>query len=193
MPGLETYTQADLDRLVKMLSSGEGEKQLMSWIQDWVARQFAVTQASQIIGTPLMLFNEAPPVETEESTTSATFGNLTTIGPTLSGMADGNWILIWGCLIRCTGADSVGEMGISPSWAGTSDSHVAQLTVPVNTQGNACYSRAFGTQGPAVVDASGKGNSSATAVYRRQSGTGTVFFKNRWLVAVRTGPATPGN
>jgi hypothetical protein len=194
MAGLESYTQQDLDRIVKMLSEAEGEKQLMSWVTDYVSTHLAVTQGSQIIGVPLLVFQEAPPIATPESTTSATFVDLATRGPELTKMADGNWIVIWGCLMENNAAgDVVGEMGVQPSWAGLSDSQVASAAVAVNLRCNCVYSRAFGAQGPAAVDATGQGNNSIRAQFRRQSGLGTPTFLNRWLVAVRTGPPTPGN
>ncbi len=194
MAGLETYSQEDLDRMVQMLTTAEGEKQLMSWVTDWVGRSLAVTQGSQIIGVPQLAFVEAPMVASPGSTTSGTFVDLTNIGPTLSGITDGNYIFFWGCTIQATGAgDVVGQMSILPSWAGGSDSHVAPCAIPLNTMNNAVYSRAFGTQGPAVVDSSGQGNNSARARYRRQSGAGTAVFTNAWMCAVRVGPPTPGN
>ena len=194
MPGLEEYTQDDLKVLAKMLISSQGENELMSWIKDWVSAHLAITQGSQIIGVPLMLFAEATPVVTEESTVSATFVDLSTRGPELTGMADGNWIIIWGCLIRESGAlDTVAQMAVQPSWAGLSDSQVASAQVFASTKSSAVFSRAFGAQGPAVVDSTGRGNSSIRGMYRRQAGTGTPNFSNRWLVAVRTGPDTPGN
>ncbi len=194
MAGLETYSQDDLKTLDAILRSPDGEKELMSWIKDWTAARAAVTQGSQIIGVPQLVFVEAPMVASPGSTTSGTFVDLTNIGPTLSGITDGNYIFFWGCTVQATGAgDVVGQMSILPSWAGESDSQVASCSAPLNTMNNACYSRAFGTQGPAVVDPTGVGNNSARARYRRQSGAGTAVFTNAWMCAVRVGPPTPGN
>ncbi len=194
MAGLETYSQEDLVRLDEILRSPDGEKELMSWVKDWTAAHLAVTNGSQIIGVPNLAFVEAPMVAAPGSTTSGTFVDLTNVGPTLSGMSDGNWILFWGCTIReIGGIDSVGQMSILPSWAGESDSQVASAQVTANSMNNAVYSRAFGTQGPAVVDPTGLGNNSCRARYRRQSGGGTVSFTNAWIAAVRVGPPTPGN
>jgi hypothetical protein len=193
MAGLETYSQADLDKLVKILNDSGGEDEFMSWIEDWAAGHL-MTQGAQIVGQPLLLFEEAPPIEDAQSTTSATFVDLGTRGPELTKMADGNWIAIWGCLVtNDAGGDVVAQMSILPSWAGESDSQVASTASAVSTRANMVYSRAFGAQGPAAVDSTGQGNNSMRARYRRQSGTGTPTFSNRWLVAVRTGPPTPGN
>lgn len=188
MPGLETYSTEDMQKVVDLLADKAGEEAFMTWVEDWVARNLAITAATQLLGYDQLLFRMATSVTAAETYASTTFGDLATVGPTLSELADGNWLVFWGCLIDVTGSDVTAAMGVQPNSAAVSDSHVASSFVSAGTGKGAVYVRHFGVEGAPSI--SGTGNNTITAKYARMSGTGTTTFRNRWMAAVRTGPAS---
>lgn len=191
MSELVTYTPEEMEEIQKFLADPRLPDAFETYVKDWIGSRLGVAPFEQLIGIPNVIFHLADTVTTEESTTSASFVNLTTTGPTLTGLADGRWLFFWGCQMRESGgAEVIPQMGLEPSWALISNSHVAEGIIGANNREGAAYARAYdGIDGPAAKDSSGLGNNSVTAKYRRQSGTGTPNFSVRWLAAIRIGEA----
>lgn len=183
---MDTYSPEDLDQIERFLRDPSMSKALESWIQDWVAGHLMATPITQLLGHSSTTFRIAASVSTEHSTTSATFVDLTSVGPTLSQLANGRWLAFWGCLVRDSGGVEVdAAMGISLNAGAASDTHAAHGRIAANGRSGVGYARHFGVFGaPALTSAH---NNELKAKYRRASGSGTPNFSNRWLVAIRTG------
>ena len=113
-------------------------------------------------------------INSTESTTITTFGNLTTIGPTISALSAGQYIVLFGHSgFVSTTAGSIGtHMGISVSGAAVNPAYTCSVATPQRS--GASFGTVF------TVGASG----SFQAKYRC-TGAGTATFADRWMVALR--------
>jgi hypothetical protein len=152
--------------------SPEALEQLAQWIETRGIR----TPASQISGFQQFLAQSAPSVLTIESTTVTTYGDLATVGPSLTGLSDGNYIVLFGCRANGAAADSA-RMSISVNGTAASDSDDCQSDSQ-NLIAGMSVMRAV----PKRLNAGG--NNTIVAKYRSQVGA-NVSFGNRWLTAIR--------
>lgn len=127
----------------------------------------------------------ATPVNPEQSTTSlGTFVDLTTVGPSLSGLPDGTYIVTWGSIMSTTVAANRAQMGVSVN-GGAVDTTVLAATNSPSAVGST------GQRSITVQMAAGSGGSTVVCKYRLALTTpaGTATFGNRYLSAVRvSGP-----
>ena len=82
------------------------------WLADYVALQTPKFPISQVFGYALQRARSAT-VDTSEASSSTAYGNLATVGPTLSNLASGFYLLVFGFDGNATSANA--HMFMSPS------------------------------------------------------------------------------
>lgn len=183
MSEIQSFTPDDLDTINRFLSDPKFPVAFESWVKDWVASRHVGSPMNQLIGQPTYAWRAADQVDADETTASGSFVNLTTPGPTLDNLGNGSWLVGWGCGAFCSATESVAEMGLAVNNI-ISDSHVAGAVISPGATVEMGYWRHLGKQGAPSLRST---PNQLRAVYRRQSGAGNVFFRRRWLVAIRTG------
>lgn len=108
----------------------------------------------------------------EESTVSTAYTDLATVGPSLTGLSDGRYLLIYGGSSR-NSATNTSAISPSVNGAAASDDNFARTAHATYTS----VARAI----TATLQAGG--NNSVTIKYRTTAGTG--FFAETWLIALR--------
>ena len=116
--------------------------------------------------------NPADRIATSETTTSSSYANLATAGPTLTGLPSGRYVVMFGF----TGGQAAGTtafMGVEVNAVAASDDEAAKASVAGPLSVMTCVSKTLTA-----------GSNSITAKYK-QTGGGTGTFAGRWLVAFR--------
>lgn len=148
-----------------------------TWVIYWLVQNIDIS-SYQMRGLASTFFRAATPVAARESTASGVMADLATVGPELTGLANGTYLAFWGATLTTGGADTVGQMGILPTGAAASDTHAAKgRTLDAADQVPIVYSRAFTMEG--------NDQNILRTKYMRVSGS-NPFFEKRWLVAVKT-------
>lgn len=149
--------------------------------KDYLVQYIALNQPpipiGQIFGYSQTVPQSATFIVTGETRTSSTFGDLATVGPTLTGLPDGKYLFLYGC-------DAAGDPGVSN----------AQMSIQVNataaaTNDAASTSAAFLTSIMKVVEKTlaGGGNNTVTAKFRSSNNVFACSFSSRFLIGLRTG------
>lgn len=116
-------------------------------------------------------------VETAESTGSTSYVDLATVGPTVTDLPPGQYVLLHGAYIRNSGAGQAAVMSFSINGAAASDDDLAGVTYTDN------ISVMRGSYKTTLTEQI----NTITAKYRVTGGTGT--FARRWLIALKTANA----
>jgi len=105
------------------------------WLADYVALQVPKFPISQVFGFQLQRVRTAT-VDTEQSTASTSYTDLATAGPTLSNLANGFYIIIFGADMQTTGGSAANVL-MSPAINGATpsdnDSSQAKTAFPNET------------------------------------------------------------
>lgn len=144
------------------------------WIGPWVGLAGIDVPISQIVGFAQFTAQVAPTIATSQSTTSATYTNLGTVGPQLTGLPDGNYLLLY----RASVVNNTAGVGClySPKINGTeaTDADAANASgVELTT-----------AVGFTVKELKTGGNNTILMRYRTD-GVATATYGGRWLVAFR--------
>lgn len=123
--------------------------------------------------TPFVATN----IQAEESTTSTSYTNLTTPGPSLTNLPNGTYMVTWGCLAVCSAQTFRAVMALSINNASPDDTKRAQVnsTSLVGASNNSEFTLNMGLSGNSI-----------TAQYR-VTAAGTGIFGSRYLSATRIG------
>jgi hypothetical protein len=149
-----------------------------SQVQGLQRLQDQVDDTIQAVEDAQITTSVATTVTTLESTGSGTYGSLSTVGPGLTGLLDGVYILAFGA--HAVVSNSSGFMSPSTNAATPSDNDGAFLSSTGDVQ--ASIMRAL------PVTLSNSNNSSVVMEYRASFGA-SISFANRWLFALRYGNA----
>lgn len=149
-------------------------KDFAGWVNGRILVDGSEIPISQISGFSGFTAQAATPVITSEGTTSTTFTNLATTGPELTGLADGQYVFIFGCSSVNSGA-ATAQMSLSYNGAAPSGSDSADNSVNVFS----------GTARAVTKTLSNGGNNTVTCKYMSSSGASTATFYNRWLVGIK--------
>jgi hypothetical protein len=125
----------------------------------------------------------ADAVQAEESKSGNTYGALATPGPVLTGLADGSYLVIWGCSSAISDSTSRAKMAVSINGAAADDA-------------NHCYTTTNPARSGAVklVQYSlSAGSNTITCLYQASNSSGgsstTGTWGGRFLAAIRvSGP-----
>lgn len=168
-------TSGDIALMQRVLSAASRNPNLipadfMSYVLDWIQTQRLSIPIGQVFGFAQFTAKSAR-VDTGESTTSTTYGDLTTVGPEIDGLSDGAYILLYGASMFQTGT---GEAVMSPSLDGaTASDTIAAKTSAASDQ----------TVMAASTATLSSGANSIAMKYRATAGTST--FGARWLIAIK--------
>lgn len=115
-------------------------------------------------------------LSTTETTTSTTYTNLATVGPQLSGLPDGSY-LVWFGAKMAIGTDlEQGRMSIALNGVALGDTHC----VATQSSKLGSLSHAVG-----VNTGAAGGNNTLTAKYKSSNAAVTATFENRFLIALK--------
>jgi hypothetical protein len=132
--------------------------------------------------TGLLGFSQFTPdqsnVNADESTSSVTYTDLGTVGPTITGLSPGRYLLIYGCIHDSSGGED-GFMAPSINGAAASDNDAAYS--------QAAAAGRFNISKASLQTLSGSNNNTVTMKYRVSGSTSN--FKNRWLVCMKVANA----
>lgn len=120
----------------------------------------------------------ADPVATQESTTSTSYTDLTTVGPSLTNLADGQYIVAFGAAAGNDTAGSGARMSVSVNGAAASDTNsmIVSGAASANIPGLYVFKVTLSA-------AAGGGTNSLAVKYR--AGANTAIFQQRWLIVFR--------
>lgn len=138
----------------------------------WLEQNPPAIGISNILGFSQFTAQPATTISVSESTTSATYTDLLTVGPALTGLPDGKYMLIFGGLVTSSAA---GSAWMAPQINATAASDTNGLSCGAGTTNSGAFA--------CTVTLSG-GSNTITMKYRTDSGaTGT--YTRRWLIALR--------
>ena len=150
--------------------------QALGQLVDYITQSGIPVPVSQIVGFQQFTVQAASPVgvETNETTTSTSYTDLTTVGPQLTGLSDGKYLVMFGAVAKGNAAGNSAYMSPSVNSATPADGDSAKTDI---SSGFVGVSRAL------TVTLSG-GNNSIAMKYKTQS-AGTAGFQTRWLLVLR--------
>lgn len=163
--------------LTRMLSYPESfPPKFKSWLTEYLAVNMQPIPRSQVQGLSQFGITAATPVLTAETTTSTTYTDLATAGPTITGLSDGQYLLFYtAAMFNSAGASSAMNVRLNS-------------TDPTNDD-NAALSNA-GANGVSVIslsvaDLRNSNNNTVTAKYRVNSAsTGTFFYRRMFALKI---------
>jgi hypothetical protein len=145
-------------------------EEFKSWVSDWFATNIPKIPISQIYGFKVQSVKSAPDILAAQATTSTSYVDLTTIGPTLSQIPNGFYLVLFGANVWVA-TDNQKHMSLSVDGAAASDA-------------DAMISQGHASGRSVLVDlTNGDHQHTLTAKYRAATGTGT--FADRWLQALK--------
>ena len=159
--------------LHRILSSPESFPiKFKSWISEYVAVNMQPIPVSLLSGSQVSLAQNQ--VLTSESTSSTSYVDLSTTGPKISNLADGEYLLIFGCHYDSTGGGP-GYMAPSVNGDAAHDDFSAYVN-PVSAQ-----------RSPLVraVQKKFAGNNNNMVTMKYRVGSGTNTFSSRWIVLMK--------
>jgi hypothetical protein len=142
-------------------------KEFKQWLTDYVATNIPMIPFSQIFGSHLNLARSGDHISASESKTATSYGDLTTVGPQLTGLGAGTYLIMYGAYGRA-------KASISFNGAAASDDD-SFYTIEGSTAGARGRFKSF---------ADDKGGAGNTLCMKYKNGT----FSNRWLFVIRLGP-----
>lgn len=166
----------EFDRKVWRALSKGGQwlpKEHKSYMVDYLALNQPPIHVSQLLGFSQYNANYAQ-VVTQENTTSATYTNLATTGPELTGIGDGQYLVGFGANAFQTGLQFA-YASVSANGAAPSDDDKIQFT------------QTFSASASRFLLVTLTAGSNSLRVQYRTDNSGT--FSDRWLVAVRVANA----
>lgn len=166
----ESLTDQQRDDLTKLLGAPIFfPDEYKTWITDFVATNIPLIPYTQFLGARMNLARSGNFVATAESTTSSSYVDLATVGPTIAGIADGDYLVMFGGFVDGQG----GLISYSVNGAAASDS-----TAVWENDNAAALSRAD------IVTLKNNHNSTIQLKYRKDGGAGPTFSR-RWIVVIR--------
>lgn len=140
----------------------------------WIEQSGLNLPITNIIGFQQFTVQNAPFIFTSQSRTSSTYGDLATVGPTLTGLPDGKYVIMFGCASAAAGGTEAGMSVQINSDAVDSDDSVVSAASSL-TAGSIAV----------VKTLSAGGNNSITAKYASLDNVNSATFARRWLLALR--------
>lgn len=171
-----TLTDSDKQLMDRLLSNPLFfPKDFKTWLLDYIAVNIPDLPISHIFGYSGFAPQEAPTIATGESTTSTSYTNLTTVGPTLAELADARYWISFGALCGSS-ASGAAQASIQINSDAVSDDDRIQAS-PTGIAGGASCARA-------VIKTLAGGTNSVTMKYKSGDGS-SVGFSQRWMILVK--------
>ena len=159
--------------LLKLTNSLQLPKDTLGYLVEYLSLNQPVIPVSQLSG--FSSFNaQSARVETEESTASGTYTDLATVGPQLTALPDGEYVVMYGCYGQNSGT-STARISLKVNSTEAIDAEAAVALVGATN--------VVSIMSAAIKTLSNNGNNTLTCRYRAGSGTST--FGTRWLIAFK--------
>lgn len=147
-------------------------------IAQWIEQRGISIPLSQVTGYQQAIQSAAfVTASGSEQSSEISFSNTTYTsysGPTISGLADGSYFLIYGCSAQVNGSQ---QLFMAPSINGSTPSD--SQAVEVTSSSNNSYSRAL------LANLSNSNSNTVELKYRVQGSDGSARY--RWLIALKYG------
>lgn len=143
-------------------------------IQRWLA-DAPVFPATQVFGFLQFTAIVAPPIATAETRATSTFGDLATVGPTLTGLPDGNYLLAFG-------AGAAGSPGVSNALMS------AQVNATPVAAGEYTYTSSASATSVMRILAKPLNNGGANTVTAKYASSNNAFsctWADRWMLVLK--------
>lgn len=137
------------------------------WVGDFFAQNVPLIPYGNLLGSKLNIAKSGDYISTLEGLGPAAYDDLATVGPSINGIADGIYVVLWGA--RVTGGDHTSYMGLSVNGDTPSDADSAPSA--------SIMTIAWGR----LLTLKNDNNSSIVCKYK---GT-QANWGNRWLVIIR--------
>lgn len=170
-------TEEERKRVQRMLSDPTSFPVVFpAWIKSRMEADPPLLPISQIVGFAQFTTQVASTIITIESTTSTTYTDLATVGPSLADLADGKYIALFGSMGKGDIAGIGALMSVSVNGGTAVDDDSALVT-----------SLEWNSMMRAVqVTLDNGGTNTLRAKYRMLGTGGTASFQRRWLIATKT-------
>ena len=172
-PDGEELSPFELDLLKKItLNPRLWEDKAKVWIADYVS-QNSLLPIGQVQGFTQFVANAAPTIVTLEGRANVAYGDLATVGPTLSNLAAGTYLVFFGCQMIPSGGET-GIASVSLNAAAASDDNGINVS-----GGNISTSRAISVTFTTTAN--------TLQMKYRTGGGANVDFAKRWMIALKVG------
>ena len=140
----------------------------------WLEQNPPSIPVTQILGFTGFTFQPATTISTGQATTSTTYADLATVGPSLQGLSKGKYAIFFGAQGQPT-SPTVGLMSLTvTNVAAATDTDSIVFAAGANMSASRVV----------LKDLAQDGANGVAAQYRSSDG-GSVSFSNRWLIAVK--------
>jgi len=168
---------SDFDRRVfESISKGQWlPNAFKQYIVEYLALNQPLVPVGQLVGFSQFTAQVAAAVDTQEQTNSTTYVNLTTTGPTLTGLPDGQYLVLFGAAAEIdTATVNSARMSLEVNGVAAADTDMAlsgsQFLVSVSR---------------VVTKTFAAGSNTITAKYRSTNAGTNAIFANRWMILLR--------
>jgi hypothetical protein len=152
------------------------EKEFKGWLPEWIGQSGIDIPISQVIGFSQFTAQTAARIITSEGRTSSTYGDLATVGPTLTDLPDGQYLVLFGTGAAVTTVATTAVMNVQ-----------INSTVLANDDNAAFHGATTSTSvmGAFTATLNNSGVNTLTAKYRSGDNATNSQFLNRWLIALK--------
>lgn len=165
-------------KVAAAMNNASVQIQLIAQFKEYMVQYLALNQPpipiSQILGFSQFVIQPADTVATLETTASTTYVDLATAGPTLTGLPDGRYLILFGAGMQTSVAGVPSIMNVQ----------VNNVTPPANDEAFNFNTLAVSVTGWSVQTLSNGGNNTVTAKYRAGGAATATYFLRR-LAALR--------
>lgn len=160
--------------VLKMTHSLRWPKDAISYLAERIGLEGFQIPVSQLSGFNQFVAQVAPTVAAAESTASTAYTDLATVGPKISGMPGGAYLLLFGCNVLNSVASYRAHMSVDVNSAGAADADGAQWVGTTDVS----------VMKAVAVSLTAESNT-VTAKYRSSNAASSALFGSRWLIALK--------
>lgn len=174
-------TPEDLALMQRVLAAASKNPNLippdfMAYVLDYIQVSRLQIPIGQVFGFSQFTARIAPDVLTQEATSSVTYTDLATVGPTLDGLPDGQYVILFGAAAVSNGAGIGARVSFSLNGGAAQD---ASSILVEDKQ--ASISRG-------IIQALHNGSGNMIQLKYRVGNVANIgTFQNRWLLALKYG------
>ncbi len=158
--------------MAKINSIFDFSDQALGELTNYISQSGLNIPISNIIGFQQFTAQTAPFIMTAETTASAAYTNLATVGPSITGIPAGKYIVFFGSVANNSAAGNRTFMSLQVNSTAAVDDDSCEMTSATHESIMIVVAKTL------PLD-----NNTLTAKYRVTAGTGNYF--NRWMLALR--------
>lgn len=163
--------------LPKITSIFDFSDKALNELRLWLEMHPPAIGIGQVLGFNQFTAQAAPYIPTAQSRTSSTPGDLGTVGPEITNLPDGQYLVVFGCALEVASEGAGKSAVMTFAINGTADSandHI--LNANIN------FVSAAAIRAKTVENG---GNNTITAKYFSQDNATAATFADRWLIALK--------